>query len=130
MEQKRHEKRLNGKWGESIIRCLLFLMCLAGVFSSVGCSTTPSHIGKSRYVYEYAAQVLAMPSCRATVELVSPCQRRFRTERGRVFIIGSPGAAREVGSFLGSLEEGKSYDLPKAFMDFQRAQHKEPNKTD
>ena len=112
------------------MRCLLFSMCLAAVLSSAGCSTTPSHIGKYHYVYEYAAQVLAMPSCRATMELVSPCQRRFRTEGGRVFIIGSPGAEREVGRFLGSLEEGKSYDLPKAFMDFRKAQQKEPSKTD
>ncbi len=92
-----------------------------------GCTTTPSYQGKYPPCYEYAAQVLAMPSSKATMEFVSPCIRRFRTEDGAEFVIGGPGAEREVMRFLGTLEEGKSYRLPKAFMDYRKAQEEKPN---
>ena len=68
--------------------------------------------------YEYVAQVLAMPSCTVTMELVSPCQRYFRAEDGREFYIGSPGADRQVTGFLGSLKEDEVYHLPQAFMEY------------
>lgn len=104
----------------------LFLICLSVVLCCTGCSTTPAHVGN--YLrYEYVAQVLAMPSCRATMEFESPCARRFRTASGREFVIGGPGAEREVAGFLATLEEGKSYYLPKAFMEYREAQQKNPN---
>ena len=104
----------------------LFLVCLSVVLCCTGCSTTPSHVGNYLH-YEYAAQVLAMPSGRATVERISPCEWRFRTKSGREFLIGGPGAEREVREFLGTLEEGKSYYLPRAFVEYRKAEQQKPN---
>ena len=107
------------------MKYLLLTMCLSIVFLG-GCATERSCIGNYLH-YEYAAQVLAMPSCKATNELLSPCEDRFRTEGGRVFIIGGPGADQEIRGFLGTLEEGKSYYLPKAFMEFLKENKKKTN---
>jgi len=90
----------------------------------------PSYMGKYPPCYEYAAQALAMPSCRASMEFVSPCKRRFTTENGREFYIGSPGAEREVMRFLGALEEGEVYYLPRAFVEYRKAQAKQADKAD
>ena len=70
-----------------------------------------------------------MPSCNATVKRDSPCVSRFATETGRVFYIGSPGADEDVGLFLGTLEDGKSYYLPEAFMQYLKAKKAESNTT-
>ncbi len=109
------------------MKTALSMFCLAVLLGGAGCST-PSYMGKYPPCYEYAAQVLAMPSCKATMAFVSPCERRFMTEDGREFWIGSPGADREVARFLGTLEDGETYYLPRAFMDFLKADKEEPNK--
>jgi hypothetical protein len=72
--------------------------------------------------YEYVAQILAMPSRRATVTEIAPCYAVFRTEAGRTFVIGSPAAPPEVVHFLVTLEKGKTYSFPQAFMEHQKAQ--------
>jgi hypothetical protein len=80
--------------------------------------------------YEYVAQVLAMPSCTATVEEVAPCYASFKTEDGRMLCIGSPGAAPEVVGFVQTLQKGETYFLPDAFMKYQKNQREKPNKPD
>jgi hypothetical protein len=108
---------------EPTMKTALHFVYLAAFLTFVGC-TAPSYTGKYPPCYEYTAQVLAMPTCEVTMELVSPCERYFRTEYGREFYIGSPGADEEVARFLGTLEEGKSYWMPDAFMKYREAQRK------
>lgn len=110
------------------MRSTLLVLCAAAVLCGAGCMTMPPYMGKYPPCYEYTAQVLAMPSCHASVELFSPCERRFRTSDGGEFYIGSPGADAEVMGFLGTLEEGKNYDLPRAFMEYRKSREKKPNK--
>ena len=94
-----------------------FALALVAVVGFIGCRTRPA---ASAYpdCYEYVAQVLAMPSCSATVVERSPCVTTFKTPQGRMFYIGSPGAADEVRVFLQTLQDGNSYYLPEAFMQF------------
>ena len=52
----------------------------------------------------------------------------FTTAEGKAIILGKPGAGREgadVLKFLDTLEEGKSYELPEAFLDYQKQSHAE-----
>lgn len=110
------------------MRSLPPLLCLI-VVCGTGCTTAQPDVSEDEHVYEFSAQVLAMPSCKATVVRQAPCYSRFTTEGGRVFYIGSPGAEREVARFLGALEDGKSYYLPHAFMEYLKANEKKSNKS-
>jgi hypothetical protein len=92
---------------------LIATVCLAG------CRTRPLAPHHAD-VYEYVAQVLAMPSCRATMLRDCTCFAEFRSADRRTFYIGSPGASPEVEAFIGTLHEGTIYYLPDAFMQFLR----------
>ena len=109
---------------EHPMKTILSLILLAALLGGAGCST-PSYMGKHPPCYEFTTQVLAMRSCRATMEFVSPCKRRFKTTGGAEFYIGSPGADRELMQFVGTLEEGKYYYLPRAFMAYLEEQKQE-----
>jgi hypothetical protein len=61
-----------------------------------------------------------MPSCTAKVEEIAPCYARLSTEDGRVLYVGSPGASLEVVGFVNTLQKGKTYFLPDAFMEYQK----------
>ena len=69
-----------------------------------------------------------MPSCNATMVQHHTCFVEFKSSDGRTFFIGSPGASREVADFVAILrgQEGKTYYLPDAFMEYQERQ-KKPN---
>ncbi|MBT3378682.1 MAG: hypothetical protein HN742_30570 [Lentisphaerae bacterium] len=112
------DRRLRGERRKCLTTCVLPLVSVSVLLLGSGCATSSPCAGNHLH-YEYAAQVLAMPSCKATMELVSPCKRRFRTASGRELLLGGPGADREVAGFLGTLEEGKSYRLPGAFMEYR-----------
>ena len=73
-------------------------------------------------IYESTEEIKAMPSCKATIEHTAACSSRFRTADGKKFCIGSPGATREVGYFLRTLKDGKTYKFPNAFLDYQKKQ--------
>ena len=106
-------------------RLQLSSLALFMVLCFSGCKTTPITTQCSDLIYEYAAQVLAMPSCRATVvEVQVRCYARFKDDDGRTFYIGSPDSPPEVAGFVGTLEEGKTYSLPEAFMQYQKKQNK------
>jgi len=106
------------KWLKPISLALLMVVCL------VGCKATPVTTQDSVIIYEDAAQVLAMPSCSATVMKQGGCYAMFESEDGKTFYIGSPDAPPEVAGFVGTLEEGKTYSLPKAFMQYRKKQNK------
>jgi hypothetical protein len=108
---------------------LAFLSTLAAAMLLTGCGTAPT-TAQGTYIYEYVVQLLAMPSCSAKVEAIAPCYARLSTEDGRVLIVGSPGASWEVVSFVQTLQKGKTYFLPEAFMEYQKKQQEGPNKAD
>jgi hypothetical protein len=99
----------------------LFISLFVGMIVYLaGCKTTPTPTHRSYVIYEYTAQVSAMPSCSATVMEIAPCYAMFESEDGKTFYIGSPEAESEVVHFVATLEKGKTYDLPKAFMQYQK----------
>jgi len=69
---------------------------------------------------ETAAQIKAMPACKATVEEHHACYSIFRTADGKIFSIGSPAATHEVVKFLEALRNGQSYEFPGVFLDYQK----------
>lgn len=96
-----------------------------------GCATSPTPAPATRgFTYEYAAQLVAMPSCAAKVETIFPCYARLIADDGTVLHVGSPGASLQVVGFVHSLEEGKTYSLPDAFMEYQKPHGNEPSKAD
>jgi hypothetical protein len=75
--------------------------------------------------YVTAKEVTAMPHCTAKLATGSTYSEfcYFTTAEGKTLILGKPGAGREgadVLKFLDTLEEGKSYELPEAFVEFQK----------
>ncbi len=75
---------------------------------------------QQRKFYVTADEVKAMPAGRATLELRGPCFSIFRGTDGKQFVIGNPGSGAEVWKFLGTLEEGQTYELPRAFLDYHK----------
>lgn len=70
--------------------------------------------------YDTADQILALPACTLTDAQNHTCSAGFKDKDGRPFYIGGPGASREVAGFINSLEEGKTYSLPSAFIEYQK----------
>ncbi len=75
---------------------------------------------QQRKFYVTAEEVRAMPAGRATLELRGPCFSIFRGADGKQFVIGNPGSGPAVWKFLGTLEEGQTYELPGAFVDYHK----------
>ena len=87
------------------MKTTLHMMALVLAVYLAGCRTQPATCSHAA-CYEYAAQVLAMPSCAGKVEEIGPCYARLSTEDGRVLYVGSPGASAEVVGFIHTLEKG------------------------
>lgn len=75
---------------------------------------------ESRKFYVTAEAIKAMPPVKATLELRGPCFSIFRATDGKQFVIGDPGSGRAAWRFLGTLDEGQTYDLPSTFFDHQK----------
>jgi hypothetical protein len=71
-------------------------------------------------VYETAEQIKAMPPCKARVVQRAPCFVYLKTTDGRGFYIGSPGSKADVGRFLGFLKDGERYNLPEAYLTYEK----------
>ncbi len=67
-----------------------------------------------------AAEIRAMPRCRATVEGHHSCYSEFRTTDGQRFYIGSPAASLEVVRFLRTLQPGPAYEFPGIFHAYEK----------
>jgi hypothetical protein len=63
---------------------------------------------------------------KATVEQMQPCAAYLKTTDGRRIRIGSPGATPEVAGFVAGLQEGRTYNLPEAFLKYRKGQAAEP----
>ena len=73
--------------------------------------------------YDTAERVSAMRRCEAEVEEIFSCCVRMRLSDGSRIWIGSPATTSEVLSFLPTLEEGRNYTFPDAFLAWQDRQH-------
>jgi hypothetical protein len=80
----------------------------------------PKKSAEARPVYETAEQIKAMPAVKATLTEKGPCYSVFRGVDVKQFVIGTPGSTPEVWRFLGTLEEGRAYELPRAFLDYEK----------
>lgn len=75
---------------------------------------------KSEPVYATVAQFMAMPACSATVDVEAACEARFTTADGKGFWIGGAGGAKEFDGFLDSFWPGRAYELPGAFLEYEK----------
>jgi hypothetical protein len=73
--------------------------------------------------YTTAAEITAMTPRRATLVNVLTDGAYFEAEDGKIFFIGGKKSGAEVRRFLDTLEDAKTYELPAAFVSFQK-----PNK--
>jgi hypothetical protein len=78
---------------------------------------------KTAPAFDTAEKIKAMPPRKATVEHVGGHDSRLRTGEGKLFFIGSKEATPDVIQFIETLEEGKSYELPGVFLEFQKKRH-------
>jgi hypothetical protein len=113
------------------LHLLCLVLLLTGTFASAeekpkgdGDSAAKKSAATKVEDYETGEQIKAMPACRATPIHNGVCVFTFKTADGKLFYIGSPGATEEVEHFLHSLEIGKAYDLPGAFLEWQKKQEK------
>lgn len=72
--------------------------------------------------YDTAERIAAMSRCEAEVEETFSCCVRMRTSDGSRIWIGSPATTSEVLNFLPTLEAGRNYTFPDAFLDWQETQ--------
>mgnify|MGYP001765822921 CR=1 FL=1 len=72
------------------------------------------------------AELPLLRPCKATVEQIQPCAAYLKTTDGRRMRIGSPGATPEVARFVARLQEGRTYDLPEAFLEYRRGRAARP----
>jgi len=119
-------KRLTGKGSVSPMKPYSAIIVLAiALASTTGCRTVvPSP--ERRVTCEFDAQLLALPSCSATVVDKSPCQTFLKLHTGDILTIGSPGPSPMIARFRRTLEIGKTYYLPREFMEFLRKQETKP----
>jgi hypothetical protein len=80
---------------------------------------------ENRKFYPSADEIKAMPPCRAAVAVAGPCFSVFNATDGKVFVIGDPGSKLIVYHFLRSLEKGRTYALPDAFVEYQKGHAKQ-----
>ncbi len=71
--------------------------------------------------YVTIQEIVAMAPRTGTLAARSPCSSCFTTTDGKGFYIGDPGSGPQVSHFIGSLENGRSYEFPKAFLQYQKA---------
>lgn len=104
------------------MRCLTLIAVCAVALCLGGCKSEARRVTRAATgeEYHYAAQLLAMPSCQATVKSKEPDRATLRVKGGRALSLGGPNAAPEIWHFVKTLETGKTYPLPKAFIEFQQ----------
>lgn len=74
------------------------------------------------YTFLKDADLPLLKPFKATVEQKVPCAAYIKTADGRRLCIGGPGAAKDVAGFVGMLQEGRTYQFPKAFLDYREQQ--------
>jgi hypothetical protein len=70
--------------------------------------------------YDTAERIAAMPPCKAEVEERFSCCLLMRTADGSKIWLGSPATTPEVLRFIPTLQDGQTYALPNAFLDWQK----------
>ncbi len=71
------------------------------------------------YTFVPDADLPLLKPFKATVEQKQPCAAYLKTSDGRRLCIGGPGARKDVAGFVGMLEEGQTYQFPKAFLEYR-----------
>jgi hypothetical protein len=105
---------------------LPLILCVAAVLgadireSTGGVSIDKRPAEKVTASYKTAEEIKAMRPCRATVERRVVCYVVLKSADGQKFHIGSPGNTAEVHGFIDTLEEGRTYSLPSAFIAYQK----------
>ncbi len=117
----------------AIIFCIAVILCFSG------CKTRPNafpsnwrrtvqkgevlstffETGEGEVFLVPDDQLDAMPPCDATVLRKLPCAALLRTGDGAMLSIGGPGATAAVSSFVETLENGRMYTFPHAFVEYQ-----------
>jgi hypothetical protein len=102
---------------------LAFPAPLAAALLFAGCASleeTQPHGEALGPVFETAEQIRAMLPCKARVVERGPCYAYLQTAGGKGLYLGSPASEADVEGFLAVLKTGQQYELPEAFLDYER----------
>ena len=77
---------------------------------------------EASYTFIPDAELSLLTPVNAVVEQNQPCAAYLKTSDGRRLCIGGPGATKEVAGFVAMLQEGGTYQFPKAFLDYREQQ--------
>ncbi|MHC1767371.1 MAG: hypothetical protein AB9869_24355 [Verrucomicrobiia bacterium] len=78
------------------------------------------------YTFVTDEELPRLPPFRGVVEQKQPCAAYIKTADGRRLCIGGPGATKDVAGFVAMLKEGQTYQLPKAFLEYQKRESGKP----
>jgi len=70
------------------------------------------------FSYSCSADLLEMKPCLVKFLGANPCTGIFQDASGQKIYIGSPDVAFALNRFVFALEEGQTYELPAAFLEF------------
>jgi len=120
------DRRLRSKRRGGVInRSVIFALAL-GVLA--GCRSPDPFRGRDHLNCQSVAELESLPTLRATVEKIQPCGVILRTEDGKSLSLAGPlGGEPAVERFMRTLEDGKTYTFPNAFLEFRKHENA-PNK--
>jgi hypothetical protein len=78
------------------------------------------------YTFVADEELPRLPPFKAVVEQMQPCAAYIKTSDGRRLCIGGPGATKDVAGFVGMLQEGRTYQFPKAFLEYRKRENGKP----
>lgn len=109
-------------------RSIAFAMVL-GLLA--GCATRDPFGGQDHLNCRRVAELEALPTLQATVEQIQSCGVILKTEDGKSLTLAGPlGGDPIIKRFMKTLENGRTYTFPDAFLEFQKMEHSLNNRLD
>ena len=94
----------------------------------VGCTSPDPFSGRDHLNCRNASELESLPTLRATVEKIQPCGVILKTDDGKSLSLAGPlGGEPVVERFMRTLEHGRTYTFPSAFLEFKKRENA-PNK--
>lgn len=89
-----------------------------------GCTSSDPLGGRDHLNCRSASELESLPTLRATVEKIQPCGVILKTDDGKSLSLAGPlGGEPAVERFMRTLERGRTYTFPSAFLEFQKREN-------
>jgi hypothetical protein len=81
---------------------------------------------EENYTFVADEELPRLPAFKAVVEQKQPCAAYIKAADGRRLCIGGPGATKDVAGFVAMLQEGRTFQFPKAFLEYRKGRTDRP----